>query len=199
MLPYGYILNNFMICWQSIKEYHQCIKEYHQFGRRWIKVGEIKRKSGDGFTDKQREWIRGRDGNKCVICESDDHMEVHHLTPFRYAMNVLHWTFERTNLPTNGITLCRHCHRGDENSVHPDTARASRMYHSNKNSYSDMFSLRDELCRKKVEYWNSSRDNEFAVIAATNTISYVSEGHYPTPWNKEEVVPLSWVAKNIQS
>lgn len=146
----------------------------------------MKRTKSDGFSDEQRKWIRNRDGNVCQLCGDAKDLHVHHISPWRYSASVLHWTLERVNAPTNGITLCKMCHIGDENSIHPDIARASRTYHTNKNSYSDVFAERDNLCRRQMPYWNVAYDNQMAVTAMQNTLRYVSEGNYPTPWTKED-------------
>ncbi|WP_434629828.1 HNH endonuclease [Pseudomonas sp. Z1-29] len=49
-------------------------------------------------------FIRARDGYQCIVCDSDDRIEAHHV-------------FRRTLVPRaryetgNGITLCRKCHK----------------------------------------------------------------------------------------
>ncbi len=136
---------------------------------------EVKKRRNDGFTQGQRKWLLGRDGS-CVLCGNNIKLECHHLVPFRFAMNVLRWTLERTNSPTNGVVLCLTCHRGDENSIHPDTARAGKMYHTDKQIYNKMFAKRDELCRSGLVYWNQSFDNILSEIATRNTLCYVAKG-----------------------
>jgi len=115
---------------------------------------------------------------------------VHHQTPFRWAVTVLGWTIERTNLPTNGVTLCASCHNGvkaqDYNSaIHPDNEFARKMYAEDRRSFDKMFAKRDDLCRDRVIYWNPTHDNRLAVIAVTNMISYLLENadDPPTMWN----------------
>ena len=137
----------------------------------------------DGFTDKQRKWILDRDSHTCQLCfEKAERLEVHHITPWRYSMAVLHWTLERTNLPTNGITLCYMCHRGDSNSIHPDIARAKMYYHQDKAIFNKVFAKRDELCRQHLPYWATGFDNKLAERATMNTLCYIAQGHTPDPW-----------------
>lgn len=39
----------------------------------------------------------------CVICGSKDDLEAHHIIPVSHSEEYKFW-------PTNGISLCRHCH-----------------------------------------------------------------------------------------
>lgn len=54
-------------------------------------------------TGKQcsRKEILSRDGNQCVLCESSENLEVHHIRPRADWGN---------DDPTNLVTLCKHCH-----------------------------------------------------------------------------------------
>jgi len=146
-----------------------------------------KRTRNDGFSEPQRQWILSRDDRMCQLCgakENGVQFHVHHIIPWRFAMTVLRWTIERVNNPTNGISLCKQCHLGDENSIHPDIAHAARAYHEDKSSYSKVFSERDHLCRKDMPYWNVAYDNKMAVLAVKNTCCYIAAGNPPTPWYK---------------
>ena len=61
-----------------------------------------------------RNWskrIRERDGNRCVLCGSTEHVHAHHLMPKKY------WKQYCLEL-NNGITLCVKCHSFGKWSVH---------------------------------------------------------------------------------
>lgn len=145
-----------------------------------------KRKRSDGFTEPQRQWILARDDHACQLCSSDVSLQVHHIVPWRWAATVLMWTLERVNNPTNGIVLCKECHISGRSAIHADIARANTQYKDDKAIYSKVFAARDELCRRQMPYWCVAYDNQMSVTAVMNTLRYVSEGNYPTPWNKEE-------------
>ena len=62
------------------------------------------------LTHKQREWVRSRDGRKCVLCGSTKRLECHHVVPYSVAVYELNWTPERANNPDNLVMLCQQCH-----------------------------------------------------------------------------------------
>ena len=142
-----------------------------------------------GFTPKQREWIKKRDGDKCVLCGAQNDLQVHHVVPYRNAMTVLGWTLERTNLPTNGITVCVKCHNGKKrndwsNAIHPDMEYCRRMYAEDKHSYEKVFMKRDDLCRENKKYWNPAHDNWLAYVAVRNTFIRLRLGPRDViPWD----------------
>lgn len=145
-----------------------------------------------GFTPEQRHWIRDRDGNRCVLCGSKKELQVHHVVPFRFATLVLGWSVERANLPTNGATVCSRCHIGKksrhpEDSIHPDTETARRLYSEDRNSYIKMQRDRDKLCRNRQLYWNPVHDFDLAVSACINSLRFVySKGDkFSLPWDFE--------------
>lgn len=55
--------------------------------------------------------VRDRDGNKCFLCGSAEHLQAHHILP-RHG-----WKDYRLDLD-NGISLCAKCHRFGKWSVH---------------------------------------------------------------------------------
>lgn len=139
-----------------------------------------------GFTREQRTWIKNRDGNKCALCDSQESLEVHHLIPFRYSLTVLKTPIYLVNSPTNGITLCKVCHSGTNESIHPDMAMAHRVYHSDKSAYSRVFADRDELCRERKPYWFSGHDDWFKEVALRRTMAYLLETGIPWPENERK-------------
>lgn len=134
-----------------------------------------------GFTKEQRTWVKTRDGLQCVLCDSNEQLEVHHVTPFRYAMTVLKWPMSLVNAPTNAVTLCRQCHSGNNEAVHPDMALAHRGYSQDKTIYSKVFAERDDLCRDRKTYWFSGHDDWFRELALARTMSYLLETGIPWP------------------
>lgn len=143
---------------------------------------EKKRGRNDGFTDAQRKWIKNRDAGECQLCGSTDQLEVHHITPWRWAATVLHWDMVRVNLPTNGITLCQQCHSRGNNAIHPDWARATHKYQDDKKIYDQVFAVRDDLCRKQQPYWMTAHDNRLTTIAVKRTMQFIADGNFPSPW-----------------
>lgn len=134
-----------------------------------------------GFTKEQRTWVKTRDNFCCVLCDATENLEVHHITPFRYAMTVLKWPIPLVNAPTNSVTLCRTCHSGNNEAIHPDMAIAHRQYKDNKGAYSQVFALRDELCRDRKPYWYSGNDFWFQEIALERTMQYLLDTGIPWP------------------
>src|SRR5574343_446234 len=116
-------------------------------------TNQQKRRRNDGFTDQQRHWILARDNHQCQLCGYGSDLQVHHITPWRWAATVLRWTLERVNNPTNGIVLCKECHISGRSAIHPDIQRANSSYKEDKTVYNKVFASRDELCRRQMEYW----------------------------------------------
>jgi len=59
-----------------------------------------------------------RDGNCCVICGSDDRVQVHHIIPYRYS---------RSHAIENLVSLCRRCHSREELKVNPESVAGLRV------------------------------------------------------------------------
>lgn len=55
--------------------------------------------------------VRDRDGNKCFLCGSNEHLQAHHILP-KHG-----WKEYRLDLQ-NGIALCAKCHSFGKWSVH---------------------------------------------------------------------------------
>lgn len=74
----------------------------------------IKKKKTPSLRRQLEIWskkVRERDGNKCVLCGSTEHLNAHHLMPKKF------WKDYRLEL-NNGITLCCKCHSFGKWSVH---------------------------------------------------------------------------------
>lgn len=85
----------------------------------------------------QRALTRERDGYKCVLCGSEDRIQVHHKNPYRYS---------KSHALSNLQTLCRSCHSKEEYKANPicktrlDEARGKRKCHTGKSSLSALIS-----------------------------------------------------------
>lgn len=122
---------------------------------------------GMAFSQRQRQNIIERDGNKCQFperhrCNGNQQLQVHHVIPQRYAKDVLHID---PDYEDNGITLCEYSH---QNLVHPDMSKARKEYGKNKNSYKDTFEARQEQLRNRQIYWNDKWDRLFNSIVQKN-------------------------------
>lgn len=60
-----------------------------------------------------RDQIITRDGGVCARCGSDLRLEVHHLRP----IGLFHGDLHGANQPDNLVTLCRPCHRQEDNRL----------------------------------------------------------------------------------
>jgi len=79
------------------------------------------------LTHTQKEWIKERDGRKCVRCGSTKRLEVHHIVSYSVAVYELHWTFERANNPDNLILLCHEHHLACHNKPEWDHDQENRF------------------------------------------------------------------------
>lgn len=142
-----------------------------------------------GFTDKQREWIKERDGNRCqmfeyvrgkwVQCPNRTHLEVHHILPRGWCTLHMPKNFN-INGCYNGITLCK-AHHVSEIGVHPDTAEALKKYRSgNKNAFHEMMDARRVLNERGIPYWNTTWDWLFNRRVKKNTLRMLVKRRYPT-------------------
>lgn len=74
----------------------------------------IKKKKTPSLRRQLEIWskeVRERDGNKCFLCGSTEHLQAHHILP-KHG-----WKDYRLDL-NNGITLCAACHNFGKWSVH---------------------------------------------------------------------------------
>lgn len=63
--------------------------------------------SDEDYT-KLRNKIINRDSNRCILCGSQNYLQVHHIVPRTDSTS--------TNDPDNLITLCRSCHKSIESN-----------------------------------------------------------------------------------
>lgn len=63
-----------------------------------------------GVWHERRKEALERDGYKCVLCNSQDRVQVHHIIPYRYS---------RSHNINNLVCLCRSCHSREELKVNP--------------------------------------------------------------------------------
>lgn len=84
-----------------------CRRMQKQLQRKGIKFERYCNSRCTAYTPSLRtEWgkaVKERDGNKCVVCGSADHIEAHHIIPWYAGV-------KQRFLLSNGITLCRSCH-----------------------------------------------------------------------------------------
>jgi 5-methylcytosine-specific restriction endonuclease McrA len=75
-----------------------CSRECADSSRRGETYGKKRTRH---FSPRRKQLIRERDGFKCVLCGSDDRLQVDHIIPVRLG---------GTNDVGNGRTLCHACH-----------------------------------------------------------------------------------------
>ena len=60
------------------------------------------------LTREQKEWIKDRDGHKCVLCGSTKDLQIHHILSHRLTHFVVDGE-EVPETPLNLVTLCKAC------------------------------------------------------------------------------------------
>lgn len=142
-----------------------------------------------GFTKKQRDWIKQRDGNRCqmftyrngkwVQCPVTVGLQVHHIIPRGWAEKHLPEGFN-LNSSVNGICLCGFHHVG-KSSVHPDTYKAKLAYQAgNKDAYREMSERRKVLNEQGIPYWNTQFDWLFQRRIKKLNLKMLKTKPYPT-------------------
>lgn len=63
---------------------------------------------------KQRTRAIERDGHQCVVCESEENLEVHHVTPRRFVYYHPFLSWENVNKLENLVTMCKTHHKQAE-------------------------------------------------------------------------------------
>lgn len=142
-----------------------------------------------GFTERQRSWIKERDGG-CVFqhpefqhechrhglsykhqCRGTIH--IHHIVPRAY-MTSRHYDEDFINRGENGVSICAYVHM---NFIHPDMGEALRNYKGDKTIIEAVFQQRKEKLRNNEIYWIPNWDVPLAVIA--HRFSRRQESSYP--------------------
>lgn len=92
------------------------------------------------FTEKLKNEVLDRDNRKCVICEAETHLHVHHKIPRR-----LGGVHHKDNL----VTLCASCHSAVETA---DVKKAFQKCLANlkKNKFRSNRNILDELSKDKT-------------------------------------------------
>jgi len=97
--------------------------------------------------EEVRETVIEDDGEQCVICFSDDNLQVHHRIPFKEFDS-----HEEANKSENLATLCRRCHQRIETLQNPHTRRG--MPHFSEELASEGVDVPEEfieyLCYQEV-------------------------------------------------
>jgi hypothetical protein len=132
------------------------------------------------ITKSQREYILDRDEHHCHFpirhtsetyrpCRLADNLEIHHITPYRWAQVRLNWETDEINNPNNLLTLCRFHHR---RVIHPDLYQAQMNYGAlGKEAFEQVFSYRRTLTDKGIPYWFAIYDDVFQRIAHRQTVN----------------------------
>ena len=146
-----------------------------------------------GFTEKQRNWFKKRDGNQCMFhyfengkwkrCCVTAKLQVHHILPRGWCRLHMPHSFQ-VNGSMNGICICKYHHVG-KGSVHPDTYEALIAYQQgNKQSFKEMVDKRKELNEQGIPYWNTSFDWQFMRLVKRHTARYTKIEPYPVNGNR---------------
>lgn len=121
---------------------------WEQYNKERLKI-KTKKIYDSGYTPKRKKQIKLRDGNKCVICKSDERLYVHHID--KNSTN---------NTEENLITICKHlfflfqrCQRK------PFEHREARQYVDYINARQEYF--------KKILNWESC-DHGTMIITLKN-------------------------------
>ncbi len=160
-----------------------------------------------GYTKGQKKWIKRAwmyvtggwrcqfpvwIGDRGGLCNSEKHIQIHHINPRGYSALVMQ---EEPDRPDNGIPICGEHHvrgkkwkkrnRRDQDIIHPDTATAFDSYRGKKqglNPFKIMADKRKEKVKRGETYWIEDNDNYFADRAEIVVNTYVAE-------NTDDVFP----------
>jgi HNH endonuclease len=146
----------------------------------------MEHRRGVELTDKQKNWVRDRDDNRCNFPthwtdSSYDRcgrrrlfteVHVHHIVPYSWAARRLLWTPEEINNPYNLITLCKNHHFAYVHGT--DMRDIFQKYRDNKDAYREMFARRRKLTDEGIPYWDTQWDDIFKRIAEGRTDRYVA-------------------------
>lgn len=116
----------------QFETWEQYTKEYKKIKRKII--------YDSGYTPKVKKQIKLRDGNRCVICKSDDKLVVHHID-----------SNSTNNTEDNLITICRNLHNlFQTHSKNASEQREAIQYVEYINSKQEYF--------KKIMEWKHCED-----------------------------------------
>ena len=143
------------------------------------------------LTREQKEWIKARDGHKCVLCGSTRNLEVHHIIGHALQHYVVNGE-EVPETPLNLVTVCHKCHtlsRDDARAIHPDMSYALHRYHDDPGIIDKVFRRRRKKLRREIKdkpLWNHEHDYKLQQHAIYATLDYIAQGHkWPTGKKKK--------------
>lgn len=156
-----------------------------------------------GFTDKQKQWFRQRDGHQCSMfvykegewqrCPNFEYLHVHHVTPRGWYDEHSGKTWD-VNDKTNGICLCSNHHVGkyadfsDMYVIHPDMRDFFHRYREDDITYDYVRDRRNDLAKRGIPYWNTMHDWLFYRLVQYRNRQFDKE--YPAredPWYVKEL------------
>jgi len=157
-----------------------------------------------GFTERQKQWFRQRDGSRCSMflcidgewhqCPNSDYLHVHHVTPRGWYDEHSNRTWD-VNDETNGIVLCNSHHTGkyadfsDRYVIHPDMRDFYHRYRQDDiEGYDYVRQRRNELAERGIPYWNTLHDWLFYRLVRYRNRLFDKE--YPArddPWYVNEL------------
>ena len=127
------------------------------------------------FSERQREWIRRRDKDKCQAPFKHKHkgrLEVHHILPQGYAHRM---GIENYDFPENGITICQTAH----DIIHPDMTSARAEYNQDVGSFGKLREQRSARLDNREIYWNDEFDRQMQVVTLRTTQEYEKKYKFP--------------------
>jgi hypothetical protein len=142
------------------------------------------------FTEKQKDWIRRRDGNRCQApfphhcADNGKKPPVHHILPDHFLQHF----HTNPDVPENGITVCQNAH----DMIHPDVPGTRRAYHQDKDAFKKLRDQRDAKLKQKQPYWRDTWDRAMQVIALRQTQDYETpDNPFPDAHRKPRKQPSS--------
>ncbi|MER2105926.1 MAG: HNH endonuclease [Solibacillus sp.] len=96
------------------------------------------------FSEELKQKVRARDGFKCVICDEESNLHVHHKIPRKYG---------GVNHPDNLVTLCSSCHPAIETADFEhayqkcmmNAIKAKTSFQKPVNTMKDIYLLKEEI------------------------------------------------------
>jgi len=101
------------------KEYEEIFKYLHQDRNYYVWYNEVRpsmetnssKRTGKLNNKQKRQIIKERDGNKCVLCQSEENLTVDHINPYSRS---------KDNTYYNLMTLCNNCNQQKRNKCLPE-------------------------------------------------------------------------------
>ena len=134
-----------------------------------------------GFTLRQKEALRERDGNKCNApfkhdCNWKKAGHAHHILPQGYAKRF----GIDPDFAENGIYICENAHI---KVIHPDAQDAKRQYVTgDKKAFEKLIKDRSDKLDERTAYWNDIYDRALYAVALRNTQRAEKKGKWFWPF-----------------